>query len=158
MMKTSHSLLSDSSNIFSHDYNYARMNTLKATILPKETKDYKNVLNSIHQYFSNSISYKKMGKREKLTKRLPRILENDMKKYSTPHPIERVTSSLQGNADSKISDVSSCDKNRLQALTRSDCNSERGVNAGLPANGCLQDDENNNVQIQNIIQGSLLCF
>ena len=158
MMKTSYILLSDSNNIFSHDYNYARMNSLKASILPNKTKDYKNVLNSIHQYFSNSISYKKMGKREKLTKRLQRTLENDMKKDSTPHPIESVTSTLPDNANSKISNTSSCDMDTLQALTRSDCTSERSVNAGLPANGCLQDDENNNVQIQNIIQGSLSCF
>ena len=34
----------------------------KSHILPKETKDYKSVLQSIEQYFSNLTAYKKLGK------------------------------------------------------------------------------------------------
>ena len=140
------------------NYNYKRMNSRKCSILPKKTKDYKNVLHSIEQYFSNSITYKNIGTRKKLREKLPSISGNGRKNDNTSINMKPATNFNHGCANIKETCMTSCDKNNCQCRNGCDFKNEENKNRQLSADRNLHDDENNNVEINGPIQGSLSNF
>ena len=144
----------DDNKSMTKDYNYKRMDSLKGCILRTETKEYKNVLRSIEQYFSNSITYKNIDNNKKLRVQLPKISGNGRKKDSMPKIMKPSPNSNQGCVDIKRADKSCCDRNNFQCINGCDFNNEANKNRQLSANENLQDDENNNVEIISPIKGS----